>query len=96
MKGVVETDLGLVESYTATAPVLINKMTGKNGDLYAFINLRDSFEKEINKILIKLKTPAQNLSVLVNGYKMTIRCEDGWLNFNLAPGEGLYLIQDKK
>ena len=96
MKGVVETDLGLVESYTATAPVLINKMTGKNGDLYAFINLRDSFEKEINQISIKLKAPAQNLSVLVNGYKMTIRCEDGWLNFNLAPGEGLYLIQDKK
>lgn len=91
-KELVTTDLGFVKSHTADAPLLLNKMTGEKGNAYMLLNLRDPFEKAINRVCVKLTNPKPEYEILVRGRKMTVKTDGDGLCLTLEPGEAVFIL----
>lgn len=87
------TNFGYVKEYTADAPVLVNKMQGKDGNVYMFLNLRDAYEQVINRVKIRLQNPQKEYELLVRGRRMTVQGEGEWLTMQLEPGEAIFVFE---
>lgn len=90
------TDLGYIQEYKADAPVLVNKMSKEDGNVYMFLNLRDAYEQVINRVSLRLNKPQKEYEILVRGRRMKIYGDGNWLKLNLEPGEAIFVFEDKR
>ena len=90
-----EKDFGFVLSHTATAPLLLNKLSKQDGDIYMVMNMRDPYEQAINTVKLRMENPKPAYDVVVRGRKMQILGEGEWLSFTLEPGEAVFIIDEK-
>ncbi len=84
-------DTGFAESCTADAVILCNKLQRKNGqNVYMILNLRDSFEKSINRVTLRLKKKKDLYTVIVDGEEVSLPAENGTICLDLKPGEAVW------
>ena len=87
------TDLGYIQEYKADAPVLVNKMSKEDGNVYMFLNLRDAYEQVINRVSLRLNKPQKEYEILVRGRRMKMYGDGDWLTLNLEPGEAIFIFE---
>lgn len=93
LDGVKETDFGFITDYKAIAPVLINKMSGDKGDIYMVMNMRDPyFKNDVNSVELKMENPKSEYDVIVDGYLTKVKCDDGYLKFDLKAGQAVFVL----
>lgn len=83
-------DVGAVESYTADAVVLCNKLRRETGNVYMFLNLRDPYEKFINRVTLQFKHKKDRYKVIVDGEEMILLAENGKVSLDLKAGEAVW------
>lgn len=83
-------DVGAVERFTADAVVLCNKLRGKNGSVYMFLNIRDPYEKFVNRVTLQFKNKKDSYKVVADGELMKLPAENGRVSLNLKPGEAVW------
>lgn len=88
-------DLGFIKEYSADAPVLLNKMQGKDGTVYMLLNLRDAYEQIINRVELRMERPQEEYDVLIRGRRMTLKGKGEWLSLQLEPGEGVFIFEKR-
>lgn len=87
----VSEDLGIIASYQATAPVLVNKLQDSEKDIYMFLNARDPHDKVLNQVNIQFKNPKETYLLLVDGRKMVVEGKEE-LTLSLKPGEAVWFL----
>ena len=85
-------DTGIVESFTADAPVLVTRLGGKNKKAFMFLNVRDPFEKYVNRFSVRLREKKEVYRALIDGEELLLSAENGSLCFDLKPGEAVWLL----
>lgn len=90
-----ESDFGFVVEHKATAPLLLNKLSKADGDIYMVMNMRDPYEQALNRVCLRMEQPKKVYDVVVRGRKMQIEGDGEWLSFSLEPGEAVFIFDEK-
>lgn len=85
-------DTGIAESFTADAPVLVTRLGGNGKKAFMFLNVRDPFEKCVNRFSVRLKEKKEVYRALIDGEELLLSAENGSLCFDLKPGEAIWLL----
>lgn len=90
-----ESDFGFVAEHKATAPLLLNKLSKADGNIYMVMNMRDPYEQALNHVSLRMENPKTVYDVLVRGRKMQVEGDGEWLSFDLEPGEAVFIFDEK-
>ena len=81
-----------IASATATDEAIIGCMKDENGfDGYMIVNATDPGQKLSNSVTVEFKEATKALAY-VQGEEQTITLKDGSYTFDLAAGEGVFVI----
>jgi len=85
------TDFSPIKELICEEPLLVGCFEKRDGDGYAFVPVNMTYAHEKRTAKIKMKLDAKRVTVYLEGHVYNIAPVDGYYEFILPPGEGVFV-----